>query len=120
MSLNGDEPTPYQDGVWGPTGVEPPLTDAPVTFKRFQLVMNSGGFFLCKLEKGRCILHWENTKTGQMITTLMPDFRALHYDDRVYDMTYVLDLLPKLAGRGTPDEGHNLVATLRSHSNNPY
>jgi hypothetical protein len=55
-----------------------------------------------------------------MITTLMPDFRAVGYDELVYEMTYVLDLLPKLAGRGTPDEGHNLVATLRLYSNRPY
>jgi hypothetical protein len=39
-----------------------------------------------------------------MITTLMPDFRAVGYDELVYDMTYVLDLLPKLAGRGTPKD----------------
>lgn len=120
MSLNGDEPASYQDVAWSPSNLEPPLTDAPVTFKRFQLVMNSGGFFLCKMEKKSCILHWENQKRALIITTLMPDFRATGYDELVYDMTYVLDLLPKLAGRGSPDEGHNLVATLRSHSNKPY
>jgi hypothetical protein len=120
MSLNGDQPTAYQDVVWGSGLPEAPVTDAPVTFKRFQLVMNSAAFFLCKLDHGSCICHWENTKTETMITTLMPDFRAVGYDELVYDMTYVLDLLPKLAGRGTPDEGHNLVATLRSHSNKPY
>lgn len=120
MSLDGDQPTPYQDVIWGPGIPEPLLTDSPVTFKRFQLVMNSASFFLCKLDPSSCICHWENAKIGTMITTLMPDFRAIGYDELVYDMTYVLDLLPKLTGRGTPDEGHNLVATLRSISNKPY
>jgi hypothetical protein len=119
MSLDGDQPA-YQDVSWGPGKLEAPLTDAPVTFKRFQLVMNSAGFYLCKLERESCIVHWESTKTNTIITTLMPDFRAAGHDELVYDMAYVLDILPKLAGRGTANEGHNLVATLRSASNKPY
>jgi hypothetical protein len=119
MSLDGEQPNSYQDVVWG-AGSAAPLTDAPVTFKRFQLVMNSAGFYLCKMEKESCIVHWENPKAKMMITTLMPDFRAAHHDELVYDMAYVLDILPKLTGGNSNDEGHNLVATLRSISNKPY
>jgi hypothetical protein len=84
--------------------------------------MNQGGYFLCKQEVtgGYGIFHWENLKAGKMITTLAPDFFAKGYDQPVYDMAYVLDLLPKIAGMESPEEGHRLIATLRSISNNPY
>jgi len=117
MSMGDSEP--YQDVPWGPDR-RLPETDSPCTFKRLQLVMNKGGFFLCKQEFDAGIFHWENTKTGRMITTLAPDFSCPGYDLPVYDMPYVLDLLPKIAGQESPEEGHNLIATLRSIDNNPY
>lgn len=120
MSVGDQEP--YQDVPWGPGKDNRLETDSPCTFKRLQLVMNSGGFVLCKQEvgDGKGIFHWENTKTGKMITTLAPDFSCPGYDLPVYDMPYVLDLLPKIAGQQSPEEGHKLIATLRSIGNNPY
>lgn len=117
------DPEPYQDVPWGPGKHERPATDNPCTFKRLQLVMNSGGYFLCKQEvdgDGKGIFHFENTKTGKVITILAPDFSAVGYDLPVYDMAYVLDLLPKIVGQESPEAGHKLIATLRSVSNNPY
>lgn len=121
MTIGDSEP--YQDTSWGPGKDQRPETDSPCTFKRLQLVMNSGGWYLCKQETdsaGKGIFHFENTKTGKVITILAPDFSAPGYDLPVYEMAYVLDLLPKIGGQASPDEGHKLIATLRSVGNNPY
>jgi hypothetical protein len=118
------DPRSYQDVDWGYESRGRPETDSPVTLKRLQLVMNEAGFFLCMHDPKTGRLHWEH-KSGRLITTLAPDFRADGHDDPVYEMAYVLDLLPKIAGalssqEGDTGEGHNLIAKLKSIDNKPY
>lgn len=98
-----------------------PHTDAPVSFKRLQIVMNTAGFTLFRFDPESPILHWEHV-AGRMITTLMPDYRADGFSDPVYDLGYVRDLLPKLTNDGTPnsDTGRKLLVTLFSITNEPY
>ena len=110
----------YQDVEWGHPA-ELPVTDAPITFKQLQIILNKLGYYLSRHDPGRKIIHWhKESGTDNPITTLRPDFQAIGYTEPVYERDYVLDLLLSIGGGNNDDDGHKLLAVLISDEKEPY
>jgi hypothetical protein len=99
----------------------PKTTDAPVSFKYLQMILNRLGYGLSHHDQDKPIIHWQREgrplpdgmkQLPEHITTLKPDFRADGYPDPVYDRSYVIDLIMNVTGSNATQAGHQLRAVL--------
>jgi len=106
----------YQDVDWG-YGDDAPATGDPLPLWDLDVHLARKGYrrkaqdIYAPLPK---VLHWECQGGAPPITLAAPQFQAEGYDNLVYDLNDIRDMLKHLNNESVAKSGHELVAKRRT------
>jgi hypothetical protein len=107
----------YQDVDWG-YGNDAPVTEDPLPLSALDVHLARMGYrreVQDKYAPPQRLLHWEKAGANP-ISLAAPQYKADEYDNLVYDLHDIRDLLKHLNTDGVDTGGHELVATRRKRA----